>query len=136
MELKLSVSGKDGKAYSVELKGDRAENFVGKRIGEEINGGIIGLEGYKLEIKGGSDADGFPMKAAVKGTKRVKSFMKEGVGMRKKGEGIKKRKFVRGNMVSEDIVQLNLKVVEEGDKPISELLGGEEEKEEDEATED
>lgn len=134
MELKLSVSGKNGKAYSIKLEESKAQNFVGKRLGDEISGGLIGLDGYKLKITGGSDADGFPMKAAVKGTKRVKSFMKEGVGMREKREGIKKRKFVRGNMVSEQITQLNLKIVEEGEKPVSELLG--EEKEEDEGTED
>lgn len=130
MELKLSVSGKSGKGHSLELKGDKAERFLGKRIGEKINGELLGLNGYELEITGGSDSDGFPMKKSVKGTKRVKSFMKEGVGMKKKREGVKKRKFVRGNMISEGIVQLNLKVVKEGDRSISELLGEKTEEEE------
>lgn len=130
MELNLSISGKGGKAYSLELEGSKAERFLGKRIGDTINGELIGLNGYKLKITGGSDSDGFPMKKSVKGTKRVKSFMSGGTGMRQKREGVKKRKFVRGRMVSEDTAQLNLKVTEEGSEEISKALG-EDEKSED-----
>jgi small subunit ribosomal protein S6e len=40
----------------------------------------------------------------------------------KKGQRV--RKTVRGNTVAEDIEQLNLVIVKEGEKPIEEILGG------------
>lgn len=135
MEIKLSVSGNNGRAYPLVLEGDDAEKMVGKNIGETINGELIGLKGYKLKITGGSDKDGFPKKRAVKGTKRVKSLMKAAIGVRKIRGGEKKRKFVRGKMISRDTAQVNLKVVEEGEKSLSKVLSKEENGEEGETAE-
>jgi small subunit ribosomal protein S6e len=39
---------------------------------------------------------------------------------RKKGE--RRRKTVRGNTISEDIVQINTKIVKKGEKPLEELI--------------
>jgi len=35
------------------------KSLLGKKIGEEFEGGLIGLDGYKLKITGGSTKEGF-----------------------------------------------------------------------------
>ncbi len=97
-------------------------HLIGKRIGEEIEGDALGLEGYKLLITGGSDKDGFPMAPSVPGGVKKKVLSAGGVGYRSKRKGIKRRKRVRGNTVTEDCYQINMKIVEKGSKPLEELL--------------
>ena len=60
---------KTGKSYKKE--GD-AQIFMGKKIRDKVDGNSIGLKGYELEITGGSDAQGFPMRGdlQVHGRKR------------------------------------------------------------------
>jgi len=41
-------------------------------------------------------------------------------------DGQRRRKTLRGNAISDDIVQINTIVTEKGDKSIEELLGAEE----------
>ncbi|MFP4045504.1 MAG: 30S ribosomal protein S6e [Candidatus Aenigmatarchaeota archaeon] len=122
----------EGQAWQVEKE---ATPLIGTRIGEEFNGSFIGLEGYTLELTGGSDKEGFPMRKGTVGTGRRKVLMKEGAGYNPKENGIKRRKSVRGDTVSEGIVQVNTKIVDrENDvAPVPELLGlAEEEQEEEE----
>ncbi|MEM2351662.1 MAG: S6e family ribosomal protein, partial [Thermoproteota archaeon] len=65
-KFKVVVSDpKTGKAKSVEVEGSRAIPFIGKRIGDTIDGSVIGMPGVKLLITGGSDKDGFPMRPDV-----------------------------------------------------------------------
>lgn len=120
-----------GKSWQVEKD---AVALVGTKIGEEFNGSFLGLNGYTLMLTGGSDKDGFPMRESVEGTGRNEVLMKGGSGYNPKESGVKRRKTVRGNTVSEEIVQVNTKVVDrESDaQPISELLGSEEDEEDDE----
>ena len=49
------------KAYKVEIEQSKVLALIGKKIGDEFNGDIIGLSGYTLKITGGTDKDGFPM---------------------------------------------------------------------------
>ena len=71
------------------------------------------------------------MKKDVPGTRRIKSLLTGGIGYHPKADGVKRRKTVRGNTIADDIVQINSVVVNEGSKPIAEILGaGEEEEEE------
>ena len=44
--------------------------IVGKKIGDKFNGDVIGLNGYVLEITGGSDKEGFPMRNDIEGIGR------------------------------------------------------------------
>ncbi len=124
----------EGNAWQVEKE---ATPLIGTKIGEEFNGSLIGLEGYTLEVTGGSDEDGFPMRKGLGGGGRRKVLMKKGPGYRPKGKGIKRRKSVRGEAVSDEIVQVNAKVVERDDdaQSIPELLGIEKDSE-DEPEED
>lgn len=93
------------------------------RLAQEINGTDLGEEykGYIFRIMGGQDKQGFAMKQGVLTASRVRLLMDKntpgcrGYGMRK---GERKRKSVRGCIISHEISVLNLLVVKNGDTPI------------------
>lgn len=121
MAFKLVISeGKD--SHQMEVPADESKKFVGLKIGEEFDASNIGLNGYKLKITGGSDKNGFPMKKDVDGPRRIKSLLSGGTGFKPKRDGQRRRKTVRGNTISDDIVQINAIVAEKGKKSIDELL--------------
>lgn len=126
--MQITVGTKDGKTHQLEI--EETAQLIGKEIGEQFDGGIVGLDGYKLEITGGSDKQGFPMRASLEGPTRRKVLLSDGPGIEKQEKGIRKRKSVRGKQVSEEIQQLNTKVVEEGSKSVEDLLSDDEEEEE------
>lgn len=113
---------KTRKSYQKEID-QNASGILGKKIGDKIPGNFFGLEGYELEITGGSDKDGFPMRPDVLGTGRKKVLLSFGPGFHPKRKGQRKKKLVRGNTVSPDIVQVNTKIVKYGSKPIEVSLG-------------
>ncbi|MHA1911070.1 MAG: S6e family ribosomal protein [Candidatus Kariarchaeaceae archaeon] len=115
--------------------------LYGKKLGETVDGDIIGMPGFKLVITGGSDTDGFPMRKDVEGRLRKRILITPSTGYRarkKKGtkerrdnsritkvartKGIRRRIMVRGNTINEDTAQLNLKIVEYGDQSIIDAL--------------
>jgi small subunit ribosomal protein S6e len=110
------------KGYQLEVDQAKASGLIGKKIGEEFNGDLIGLPGYTLKITGGTDKDGFPMHPSVQGTVKKKVLLsgKPCFHPRKKGE--RRRKTVRGNTISADIVQINVKITKRGEKPLEELI--------------
>lgn len=100
--------------------------FYDKRIGQEIQADSLGDEfkGYVFKITGGCDKAGFPMKQGVLTNSRVRLMLPRGVvGFQawrgRKGE--RRRKSVRGCIVSGDIAVINLVVVKKGDKDIEGL---------------
>ncbi len=119
---------KTGKSYQIEIDENKSKALYGSKIGEEIDGSLIGLTGYKLQIRGGTDKDGFPMRKDVHGTERKRILLSAGAGFRKKRKGERRRKSVRGNTISEFIEQVNFKVVKEGSKKLEEIIGKKEEK--------
>ncbi|MBW9222929.1 30S ribosomal protein S6e [Methanothermococcus sp. SCGC AD-155-K20] len=120
VKFKIVVSDADGKSHQLEVENAA---LIGKKIGDEINGSLIGLEGYKLKITGGSDKCGFPMRHDIHDNMKMRVLLSKEPGYKPSDKGIRKRKSVRGNTISSDIVQINTKVIESGDKPISELIG-------------
>ncbi len=123
MEFKVVISDpKTGKSYQRDIKDENAKRFRGKKIGDEIDGSAIGLTGYKLAVTGGSDKGGFPMKKGVMGKTASRILMKGGVGYKSK-KGIRKRKRIRGEIIDEDMIQINTKIIAKGKKKIEELLG-------------
>jgi small subunit ribosomal protein S6e len=116
--MKLVVSDpKSRQAYTKTV--ENAQMFFGKKVGQEVELGIIGLEGYSAKITGGSDKQGFPIKPDLEGGARKKVLVTLDA---KKGQ--KKKISRRGNLVTDEIAQLNLKIVKYGPKPIEEILGG------------
>ena len=111
-KFKLIVSHPDGKSQVAEIEGQKAQPLIGKKIGETVDGLIAGLSGLELRITGGSDKDGFPMRKSVHGGIRVAAMLSGGTGFHPQQKGQQRRKLVRGNVVTEEIVQVNLKVAE------------------------
>jgi small subunit ribosomal protein S6e len=52
------------------------------------------------------------MRPSVHGGVRRRIILSGGVGFNPTNEGMRKRKTVRGNVITDDIVQINLKIVE------------------------
>jgi len=112
-KFKVIVSDAEaGTSKVVELEETRAAPLIGKRIGETIDGTIVDLPGYKIQIMGGSDKDGFPMRPSVHGGVRRRVVLSGGVGFKPLVEGGRRRKTVRGNVVTDEIVQVNMKILE------------------------
>ncbi len=126
MAFKLVISEGE-KSHQLEVDAAQTKTLTGLKIGDEIDASIVGLNGYKLKITGGSDKNGFPMKKDVEGQRRIKSLLSGGIGFKPKMDGQRRRKTVRGNAVSDDIVQINTIVTEKGAKSIDEILGSTEE---------
>lgn len=110
------------KSYQLEVEQSKVLGIIGKKIGEEFNGELIGLPGYVLKITGGTDKDGFPMHPSVEGSMKRKVLLSGPPCFKPKKKGERRRKTVRGNTISSDIVQINVKVVKKGEKAIEELI--------------
>jgi len=116
-KFKIIVSDPEtGKSRAVEVEGARAVPLVGRRLGEVIDGAAVGMSGYKLRITGGSDKDGFPMRPNIHGGVRVSVLLSEGVGFHSSKAGQRQRKTLRGNVITEEIVQINMRVSEKPKK--------------------
>ncbi|MBN1683455.1 30S ribosomal protein S6e [Candidatus Bathyarchaeota archaeon] len=102
-----------GKSQKIDLEDSRYSPLIGKRIGEIIDGNIANMPGYKLKITGGNDKDGIPMRTDIHGSVKISPILSEGVGYHPKTKGERKRKVIRGNMVSTDIKFLNLMITEQ-----------------------
>ncbi|RZB32615.1 MAG: small subunit ribosomal protein S6e [Candidatus Argoarchaeum ethanivorans] len=111
-----------GKSYQVEVTGSQANKFLGKKLGETIEGSAAGLAGYSLKITGGTDKDGFPLRKDLPGSQRRKLLLSKSTGFKPKVSGLRKRKAVRGRDISGDVGQINLVVAEYGKKTIEEIF--------------
>lgn len=100
-----------GTSKVVELEEARAAPLIGRKIGEILDGTVVDLPGKKVQITGGSDKDGFPMRANVHGGVRRQVILSGGVGFNPRCEGERKRKTVRGNIITDEILQVNMKIV-------------------------
>jgi small subunit ribosomal protein S6e len=116
-KFKIIVSDPEtGKSQSVELEESQAVPLIGRKLGEVIDGAAVKLSGCKLKITGGSDKDGFPMRPNIHGGVRVGAILSEGVGFHPSQHGERQRKTLRGNVITESIVQINMKIVEKPKK--------------------
>ena len=105
---KITISDTKGKSITRELKDNDANPLLGLLIGQETDASLVGLEG-KIKITGGSDKSGIPMRSDLLGSARKRILIPKGVGLRQTEKGLRKRKLLRGNTVSEEIYQLNSK---------------------------
>ena len=102
---------KTGKSIQVQTKD---ESLVGKKIGDIIDGSIINLDGYKLRITGGSGFEGAPMINYVEGMNKKYVWYNE-------NKKVRVKKLVRGNTISPEIVQINTKIEEYGNKDFNQI---------------
>ena len=133
-----------GRAFSVDITGSNYNHFLGKKIGDGVDGMFVGegdqaLTGYKLEITGGSDLTGRAMRpdldgggvksvliTAGVGYKGKKYVNKKGKTYRYKYDGLRRRRNLRGNVISQETRQINLKVMESGKRSLAAIIDGEE----------
>ena len=121
--MKIVISDpKTGKSYGIEVPKDKESGLIGKKIGDKLEGGMFGADGYELQITGGSDLAGFPMRQDVSGPRRVGVIVSGGAGYRTAGKGVREKRNVRGNIISDQIMQVNAKVATAGSKPLQDLF--------------
>jgi small subunit ribosomal protein S6e len=108
-QFKLIVSDRKGRSIAQELKDRTAQPLLGTKVGSIIDSSIAGVAGGKLKITGGSDKSGTPMRADVHGGVKKYVLLSTGVGNRSEA---RIRKLVRGNMVTEEIYQINSMLIE------------------------
>jgi small subunit ribosomal protein S6e len=132
-DFKVVVSDPDtGNTYQFEVDGQDANRFLGRELGDEVDGAPVGLDGFTLELTGGSDKAGRPMRDNVAGPNLKELLLEGGVGYKPTREGERKRVTVRGRQVSEETAQINAKVVEGGDVAAALGEGDEEDEADDE----
>lgn len=93
-------------------------------MGQEVQGDLISDEfkGYIFKITGGNDKQGFPMKQGVLHSTRVKLLLsKNSSCYRPRRDGERKRKSVRGCIVSLDLAVLSLLILKQGESEIDGL---------------
>lgn len=130
----------NGRSYAMTISGSNYNQLLGKHIGDVVDGifiteGDISLAGYKLEITGGSDKTGTPMRSDLAGGARKKVLVTASTGFkghkivnkksmryRYKPDGLRKRRVFRGNTITQDTRQLNLKVIEHGNKSLTDIF--------------
>ncbi len=134
MIFKINIGTKEGNTYKLEAE---AEELVGKSLHDKIQGQDISpdLSGYEFEIAGASDKSGFTLMKNVEGIGLKKILLTYGKAMKKKPrkegkkkrsknrpKGLRLRKTVRGKIISPAIVQINLKILKQGDKKLVEIF--------------
>ena len=112
----------------VELQNEeKLSEIIDKKIGDEIDGSIISdvFEGYKFKITGGFDKDGFAMKNGILAQGKKKVLLTKGCPLLRFRKGYHRsgirRRLVRGCIISNDIKNLHLKIIQKGPKPIEGL---------------
>lgn len=104
----LVVSDPDsGTTYQDEIDGQDATRFIGRSLEEDVE-----FEGLTLELTGGSDETGRPMRTDVPGTSLRELLLEGGVGYEPNRDGERKRVTVRGAEIDDDVAQINAAVVE------------------------
>lgn len=106
-----------GTSKVIEVEDARAATFIGKKIRDVMDGTVVDMPGMKLQVTGGSDKDGVPMRTNVHGGVRRRVVLSGGIGFKPKRDGERKRKAVRGNTITDEIVQINMKAIDQPAKP-------------------
>ncbi|ESS07052.1 MAG: SSU ribosomal protein S6E, partial [uncultured archaeon A07HB70] len=116
VEFQVAVADPEtGDTYQRTIDGQDANRFVGRAIGDEVDGGAVGLDGFTVEITGGSDETGRPMRDDVPGTDLKELLLTGGVGYDPERDGERRRVTVRGREVGDTTAQVNVSVVDGDD---------------------
>jgi len=125
-EFTVAVSDPEsGATHQVEVSDQDANRFIGRELGEEVDGNAVGLDGYTLELTGGSDDAGRPMRDDIRGPDLEEVLLTGGTGFNPTRDGERKRVTVRGREVSDATRQINAKITERGSESVDDLLAEE-----------
>jgi small subunit ribosomal protein S6e len=128
---------KTGNCFQNSISGHHANSLVGKKIGDEFDGIFVSLPGYKLVVTGGTDHAGFAMRKDIEGGQLKRILTAESTGFRSRTrhknrhkplvheKGLRRRVVVRGNTITPEITQINMRISSHGSKPIEDLLAEE-----------
>lgn len=116
-----------GTTYQREVEGQDANRFLGRELGESVDGGAVGLDGYSLAITGGSDDTGRPLRGDVAGPNLKEVLLNSGVGFKPTRDGERKRVTVRGREISDAVAQINAEIVDRGSEDLEALFGDDDE---------
>jgi len=119
--VKLVFGDNKGNCFQKELDESTSAQLFGKQIGDSLDGGLAGLPGYELQITGGSNCQGTPMRSTIQGQRKVRVLTGRGVGARKLRPGERVKKLVAGNTVFPATAQVNAKIVKAGSKTLKDL---------------
>jgi small subunit ribosomal protein S6e len=112
-----------GAQKTLEFEDERKlRGFMDKRISQEVEGDLLGSDyaGYVFRITGGKDKEGFSMKQGVLVPHRVRLLLSAGHSCyRPRRAGERRRKSVRGCIVSNDLSVLNVVIVKKGDRDLA-----------------
>lgn len=112
-KFKIIVSDpQTGTSKVVEIEEARANPLIGRKVGETIDGAIVDLPAHKVQVTGGSDKDGVPMRVNVHGGVRRSVILSGGAGFNPHRKGERRRKTVRGSVITDEIVQINMKITD------------------------
>ena len=133
----------NGRSYSLKISGNNHAQLLGRKIGDTVDGIFVGegektLSGFKLQITGGSDKTGTPLRRDLEGGSRQSILVTASTGFkghslvfkskggekkrfRYKLDGLRKRRNFRGNTITQDTRQINLKVTEAGNKSLADI---------------
>lgn len=114
-EIKVNIGTKSGKSYQ---KAFDSSKFTNKKIGDTISGDLVNIQGAELQITGGSDNSGFPMRPDLPGTLKRKLLVTRGMGYREKIKGKRTKKMFATNQITEKTAQINLKIIKEGSQSL------------------
>jgi small subunit ribosomal protein S6e len=121
--MKLNISyPATGSQKVIEIEDEtQLRALFDKRMSHEVEGESIDqkFKGYIFRISGGNDKQGFPMMQGVLTATRVRLLFDKGMKCyrpRKRGE--RKRKSVRGCIVSAELAVINLVIIKKGDAEI------------------
>ncbi len=119
--MKIVVSDpKSGRSKGMEIGSDASVALVGRKIGDVLEGSAFGLSGYKLKVTGGSDSSGFPLNRSIQGTGKVKILKLVADSGKEKGQY--RRESVRGGIIAQDTAQVNMSILEYGEKSVDEIM--------------
>ena len=126
-EFTVAVSDPEtGLTHQIDVSDQDANRFIGREIGGEVDGTAVGLDGYTLEVTGGSDNAGRPMRGDVRGASLKSLLLEGGTGFKPTTDGERKRVTVRGREIGEATRQINAKIVARGSDDVEALLADEE----------
>jgi len=97
--LEVEAEAFRAKAWQIAVPEEVAIRLAGLEIGDVFDGSIIGYEGLKFKIRGGSDATGIPMHPGVPGAGKKAILLSGPPGFHPREKGERRRKLVRGRMI-------------------------------------
>ncbi len=115
-----------GRSKQLEVDGQDANRFLGRELGDEVDGGAVGLDGGALTLTGGSDDAGRPLREDVPGPELKEVLLEGGVGYNPSREGERRRVTVRGRQISDTVAQINASVADAGGTDLDAFFGEEE----------